>query len=61
MAQLHPSDFSAMQVRERHFGGRQETQVPVAGNLEQVRLELRQALVLVSAAVLTRNGGSISR
>src|SRR5882672_7576242 len=35
-------DFAAMQVRERHFRGRHEIQVPVARDLEQVRLELRQ-------------------
>ena len=31
-----------MHVRQRHFSGRHQKQVPVAGNLEQVRLELRQ-------------------
>ena len=31
-----------MQVRQRHFGGRDQIQIPVAGDLEQVLLELRQ-------------------
>ena len=31
-----------MQVRERHFGGRDQEQIPVAGDLEQILLELRQ-------------------
>jgi hypothetical protein len=35
-------DLAAMQVRQRHFGGRDEVQVPVAGDLEQVGFELRQ-------------------
>ena len=31
-----------MEIRQRHFGGRHEIQVPVAGDLEEVLLELRQ-------------------
>ena len=31
-----------MQVRERHFSGWDEIEIPVARNLEEVRLELRQ-------------------
>ena len=31
-----------MQVRQRHLGGRDQIQIPVAGDLEQVRFELRQ-------------------
>ena len=35
-------NLAAVQVRQRHFGGRNEEQIPVAGDLEQVLLELRQ-------------------
>ena len=31
-----------MQIRQRHFGRRHEIQIPVAGDLEQIGLELRQ-------------------
>ena len=34
--------FAAVHVRERDFSGRHHVQIPVAGNLEQVRLELRE-------------------
>ena len=35
-------DLVAMQVGQRHLGRRHQIQVPVAGDLEEVRLELRQ-------------------
>ena len=35
-------DLVAVQVRERHLGGRDQVEIPVAGDLEQVLLELRQ-------------------
>ena len=35
-------DLAAMHVRQRHLGGRHQVQIPVAGDLEQIRLELRQ-------------------
>ena len=35
-------DLAAVQVRERHLCGRHEVEVPVAGDFEQVRFELRQ-------------------
>src|SRR5262249_7916360 len=35
-------DLVAMEVRERHLRRRDEIQIPVAGNLEQILLELRQ-------------------
>ena len=35
-------DFVAMKVRQRHFRGRNQEQIPLAGDLEEVRFELRQ-------------------
>src|SRR5439155_15605623 len=35
-------NLAAMEIRERHFGRRDEIEIPVAGNLEQIGLELRQ-------------------
>src|SRR5262245_25708273 len=35
-------DLAAVQVRERYFGGWNEIEVPLAGDLEEVLLELRQ-------------------
>ena len=35
-------DLPAVHVRERDLGGRHHVQIPVAGDLEEVRLELRQ-------------------
>ena len=54
-------NLAAMQVGQRHLGGRHEIQIPVAGNLEQIRLELRQVAGADERRALTRNGGSISR
>jgi hypothetical protein len=35
-------NLTAIQIRHRHFGGRNQVQVPFAGDLEQILLELRQ-------------------
>ena len=35
-------DLGPIQIRERHFGGRDQKEIPVAGDLEQVLLELGQ-------------------
>src|SRR4051812_44830154 len=35
-------DLAAMQVRQRHFGRGNEIQIPIAADLEQVLLELRE-------------------
>ena len=35
-------NLAAVHVRQRHFGGRNQIQIPVAGDLEQVGLELRE-------------------
>ena len=35
-------DFATVHVRQRHFGGRDEIQVPLAGDLEKVGFKLRQ-------------------
>ena len=35
-------DLVAIQIGDRHFGGRDQVEVPVAVDLEEVRLELRQ-------------------
>ena len=51
-----------MEIGQRHFRGRDEIQIPVAGDLEEIRFELRQvAGARAARALLTRNGGSISR
>jgi len=31
-----------MHVRQRHFGGRHQVEIPVAGDLEEIGFELRQ-------------------
>ncbi len=46
-----------MEIGQRHFGSRHQIQVPVAGDLEQVLLELRE----VSRAVQRRAVGQIRR
>src|SRR5262249_37088883 len=35
-------DFVAVEIGQRHFRRRHEIQIPIAGDLEEVRLELRQ-------------------
>ena len=35
-------NFVAMEIRQRHFRRRDEEQIPLAGDLEEIRLELRQ-------------------
>ena len=35
-------DLAAIQVRDRHFRRRDQIEIPLAGDLEQILLELRQ-------------------
>jgi hypothetical protein len=51
----------AMEVRQRHFGRRNQEQIPVAGDLEQSSSNFGRLPVPVSAARFTMNGGSTSR
>ena len=35
-------NLAAMEVGQRHFGGRNQIEIPVAGDLEEIGFELRQ-------------------
>src|SRR4029453_7824654 len=35
-------NLCAMEIGQRHFGGRNQKEIPFTGNLEEIRFELRQ-------------------